>query len=111
MKIYAPLYYKNFRCLIAYIRGITGNERLPVVCGTVSHASGQYDPIVEAATLKVAEEDPYVICIDMSQATLLDSFHFDADSAIYFGYKAYDALIDLGVVTGTKINPTPPWEE
>ena len=104
-------YYKNFRCLIAYIRGIAGNERLPVVCGTVSHNSGQYDPIVEEATLRVAQEDPYVTCIDMSGATLLDSYHFDADSAVYFGYKAFDALIDFGVVSGTKINPTPPWED
>ena len=103
-------YYKNFKCLIAYIRGITGNETLPVICGTVSHLSGQYDPIVEEATLKVAEEDPYMTCIDMSGATLLDSYHFDAECAIYFGYKAYDALIDFGVVSGTKINPTPPWE-
>lgn len=103
-------YYKNFKCLIAYIRGISGNEKLPVVCGTVSHLSGQYDPIVEDATLKVAEEDPYVICIDMSGAGLLDAYHFNADAAVYFGYKAYDALIDFGVVSGTKINPVCPWE-
>lgn len=104
-------YYKNFKCLVAYVRGIVGNERLPVVCGTVSHLSGQYDPRVEEATLKVAQEDPYMICIDMSGATLLDSYHFDADSAVYFGYKAFDALIDLGVITGTKINPVCPWED
>lgn len=103
-------YYYNFKCLVAYVRGVAGNEKLPVICGTVSHLSGQYDPIVEEATLKVADEDPYMTCIDMSQATLLDSYHFDAESAIYFGYKAYDALIDFGVVSGTKINPTPPWE-
>lgn len=102
-------YYKDFKCLIAYIRGIAGNEKLPVVCGTVSHLSGQYDPIVEAATLKVAEEDPYMTCIDMSGAGLLDAYHFNADAAVYFGYKAFDALIDFGVVTGTKINPTRPW--
>lgn len=104
-------YYKNFKCLVAYVRGIVGNERLPIVCGTVSHLSGQYDPRVEEATLKVAQEDPYMICIDMSGATLLDSYHFDADSAVYFGYKAFDALIDLGVITGTKINPVCPWED
>jgi hypothetical protein len=104
-------YYNNFKCLVAYVRGVAGNKRLPVVCGTVSHRSGQYDPYVEAATLKVAKEDPYMICIDMSGAKLLDSYHFNADSAVYFGYKAFDALIDLGVISATKINPTRPWEE
>ena len=103
-------YYTNFKCLIAYIRGIAGDEKLPVVCGTVSHLSGQYDPTVEEATLRVAEEDPYLTCIDMSGAGLLDAYHFDSESAVYFGYKAFDALIDFGVVSGTKINPTPPWE-
>ena len=102
-------YYKNFKCLVAYVRGIVGNEKLPVICGTVSHLSGQYDPVVEEATLRVAEEDPYMTCIDMSGAGLLDSFHFNADSAVYFGRMAYDALIDFGVITGTKINPTRPW--
>ena len=104
-------YYHNFKCLVAYVRGVTGNTRLPVVCGTVSHRSGQYDPVIEAATLKVAEEDPYMICIDMSGAKLLDAYHFNAEAAVYFGYKAFDALIDLGVITAEKINPTRPWEE
>ena len=104
-------YYNNFRCLVAYVRGVAGNTRLPVVCGTVSHRSGQYDPVVEDATKRVADEDHYMICIDMSGAKLLDSYHFNADSAVYFGYKAYDALIDLGVISGTKINPVQPWTE
>ena len=103
-------YYKNFKCLIAYIRGIVKNERLPIIYGTISHNSGQYCPVVEEAQLKIASEDPYVACIDMSGATLLDAYHFDADSAVYFGHKAYDALIDFGIITGTKIEPTPPWE-
>ena len=102
-------YYRNFKALVAYVRGMANNPRLPIVCGTVSHLSGQYDPIVEAATIKVAEEDPYMTCIDMSGAGLLDAYHFNADAAVYFGYKAFDALIDFGVVTGTKINPTRPW--
>ena len=103
-------YYRNFRAMIAYVRGVTGNKRLPVVCGTVSHLSTQYDPMVEEATLRLANEDPYMICIDMSGATMVDNVHFNAAAAVYFGYKAYDALIDLGVVTGTKINPACPWE-
>ena len=102
-------YYKNFKCLVAYVRGVVGNEKLPVICGTVSHNSLEYDATVEAATIRVAEEDPYMTCIDMSGATLLDSYHFDATNAVYFGQMAYDALIDFGVITGTKINPTRPW--
>lgn len=107
----ALAYYKNFKCLIAYIRGIVGNERLPIIYGTISHNSGQYCPIVEEAQLKIASEDPYAYCIDMSGAGLIDSYHFDADACVYFGRMAYDALIDFGVITGTKINPVCPWAE
>lgn len=103
-------YYRNFKCMVAYIRGIVGNERLPIIYGTISHNSGQYCPVVEEAQLKFAQEDPYAYCIDMSGASLIDSYHFDADACVYFGRMAYDALIDFGVITGTKINPTRPWQ-
>ena len=102
-------YYFNFKKVIAFCRGIVHNECLPFICGTVSHNSSQYDAKVEAAVLKIAEEDPYVTCIDMSGATLLDSYHFDATSTKYLGEMMYDALIDYGVISGTKINPQRPW--
>lgn len=103
-------YYENFKNVIAYIRGVVGNERLPVIYGTISHSSSSYDPVIEAAQWRIANEDPNTYCIDMSGAGLIDSFHFNPDAAMYFGYKAFDALIDFGVVTGSKINPSCPWD-
>lgn len=104
-------YYKNLKNLFAYIRGVVGNERLPIVSGTISHASIQYNPVIEEAQLRVAQEDPYVTYIDMSGATLLsDNLHFDASASEYLGKKAYDALIDFGVIIGTKLNPVAPWD-
>ena len=67
--------------------------------------------MVDWSIRKIAEEDDNFYLIDMGDATLLDSYHFDADSSKYFGEKAYDALIDAGVISGTKINPTAPWDE
>ena len=103
-------YYDNFKYVIAYVRGVVGNERLPIIYGSISHNSIAYDPRIEAAQWRIASEDPNTYCIDMSGAGLIDDYHFNPDAAVYFGYKAYDALIDFGVVSGTKINPTPPWE-
>lgn len=102
-------YYKDLKKIIAYIRGICGNERLPFISGTISHLSGQYSAIVEEAQLKVAAEDPYVTYIDMSGAPLLDAYHFNAASTEYLGKMMYDTLIDYGVISGQKLTPTRPW--
>lgn len=103
-------YLENLRKLIAYVRGVVGNAKLPVILGTVSWRSSQSDIMVNESIKKIAEEDPYVFLVNMDNATLLDSYHFDAASSQYFGEKAYDALIDAGVISGTKINPTAPWD-
>ena len=101
-------YYENLKKVIAYCRGVVGNSRLPFICGTISHNSAQYDATVEAAILRLASEDPYMWVVDMSNAALLDLYHFNAAWSEYFGKKAYDCLIDAGVITGTKINPSEP---
>ena len=101
-------YYENFKKLVAYCRGVTGNDCLPFICGTVSHNSAQYDSDVEAAVLKLTSEDPYMWCVDMSDAVLLDNWHFNAAWTEYFGKKVYDCLIDAGVIEGEKINPSKP---
>lgn len=103
------LYYYNFKNLIAYIRGIVGNSRMPFIYATQSHNSGQYTKEVEDAQLRIAKEDPYCCCIDMSKATLLDAFHFDAASTKYLGEKMFDILIDYGAIQAEKINPVEPW--
>ena len=102
-------YYTNLRNMISYVRGIVGNERLPIITGTISEHSHQYDATVHAAQVRLASEDPYFILIDMSGAPLLDNYHFNAASSIYLGEMAYNALIDLGVISGEKLTPTRPW--
>lgn len=104
----AANYYTNLKKVIAYCRGIAGNAILPFICGTISHSSAQYDSTVEAATLRIAQEDPYVWVVDMSDAILQDSFHFNAAWSEYFGKKVYDCLIDAKIITGTKLNPQKP---
>lgn len=102
-------YYNNLRNMIAYIRGVVGNARLPIITGTISHHSKQYDANIEKAQKRIASEDPYFFLIDMNGASLQDNFHFDAVSSEYFGKMAYDALIDAGVITTKKLNPQRPW--
>lgn len=105
-------YYTNLKHTIAYCRGIVGNQRLPLICGTISHRSKQYDQQVDNAIRKLAAEDPYIYLIDMSGATLLDNFHFDASSSIYFGKCVYNQLIEAGVIPADNkpVSVVPPWE-
>lgn len=104
-------YYNNFKKVIAFCRGISGNECLPFVCGSLALASAQYDSTVDAAIRKIAAEDPYVWMVDLANAQLQDAYHFDADWSEYFGKKVYDCLIDAGVITGEKLNPSEPTNE
>lgn len=104
----ATNYYTNFRKLIAYCRGMANNPKLPFVCGTISHNSGQYDATVDEAIRRVASEDDRVYLVDMSDAVLQDQYHFNAAWSEYFGKKVYDCLIDAGVINGAKINPSKP---
>ena len=104
----AANYYTNLKNLIAYCRGIVGNSRLPFIMGTVSRSSDQYDDTVDAAIRRLASEDNYVWLVDLQNASLLDAYHFDAAWSEYFGKKVYDCLIDAGVISGTKLNPSEP---
>jgi hypothetical protein len=101
-------YYYNLRSMIAYIRGVVGNDQLPFICGTVPHASASYDVTIEAALQQLSEEDPNFYLVDLSNAVMLDSWHFNAAWSEYFGKCAYDCLIDAGVISGEKLNPAEP---
>jgi hypothetical protein len=107
-EIASAKYYYNLRSMIAYIRGVVGDTRLPFICGTVPHASASYNATVEAALEQLAQEDPYFYLIDLNDAAMLDSWHFDAAWSEYFGKCAYDRLIDAGVIAGEKLNPAKP---
>ncbi|WP_285055124.1 sialate O-acetylesterase [Pedobacter ginsengisoli] len=88
-------YYQNFKNVIAYVRGIVDNPKLPVIYGSISTVSAQYSAVVKAAQVKIASEDPYCFFIDMGAAALLDSYHFNAASSISLGEQVFDLIKDL----------------
>lgn len=103
-------YYYNVKNVWEYIRGVVGNETLPIIFGTISHKSTQYSDIIENAMYQLEREDGNVHLIDMSGAPLLeDSLHFNNLSQQYLGDMMYDKLIDLKIINGNKKNPIKPW--
>lgn len=102
-KVAAENYYQNLKDVFAYCRQVVGNSELPIICGTVSHNSKQYDAQVEKATIQVASEDPNIHLIDMQNGQLLDDFHFNAASSELFGKRVYNTLIDEQIVTGKRL--------
>lgn len=87
-------YYENFRDLIAYVREIVNNPTLPVIFGSISHKSTQYSSVVEDAQKRIVAEDANIYMVDMSDATLLDPYHFDAANSERLGVKMYEILRD-----------------
>lgn len=85
-------YYQNFKNVIAYIRGIVGNPKLPFIFGTISPLSAQYTDQVHQAQELINEEDKFVHLIDMADGTLLDAYHFDAVSTQNLGQRMFDVL-------------------
>ncbi len=99
-------YHDNLSALIAHMRAFiaetTGNDaylELPFIMGTVPHRSLQYNADVEAAQRRIADEDPNVYLIDMSEQTLQkDHLHFDATSAEYMGVNVVRKLVELDII-------------
>ena len=105
-------YYNNLKNFIDYVRGVVGNNQLPVIIGGISHLSSQWTQAVEDAQIRLTEEDPNIYLIDMSGAplqTTYDTYHFNTASCVYLGHMVHDLLVDLGIVEGDKIEPTRPW--
>ena len=76
-------YYKNMKNIVAYVRDsltvITGDSsylNLPVICGTISTKSKGYDAELINSIYRIAAEDDNFHVVDMSDGTLLDSYHF-----------------------------------
>ncbi|WON94755.1 sialate O-acetylesterase [Sphingobacterium sp. UGAL515B_05] len=88
-------YYQNFKNVISYIRGIVGNPKLPFIFGTISPLSAQYTAEVHQAQVEISQEDKFVYLIDMSDGTLLDSYHFDATSTQNLGQRMFDVLKNI----------------
>ena len=86
-------YYQNFKDVIYYVRNtIVGNTELPIVFGSISHASAQYSSVVETAQFQIASEDDNAYIVDMQNGTLLDPYHFDDISSEFLGEGMYDII-------------------
>ena len=88
-------YYDNFTDVINYVRGFTGVAALPVIFGTISHASAQYSSVIESAQLQIASQDANAYVVDMQNGTLLDPYHFGAISSEYLGDQMYTIMTNL----------------
>lgn len=89
------VYYSLFSGLIADIRSWTGRPTLPIIYGTIPHASGQYGEDVETDQLQIASEDANAYCRDNSTLTLLDAYHFDSLSTQLFGQWGFGKAFNL----------------
>ncbi|NDV01849.1 sialate O-acetylesterase [Pseudoroseicyclus tamaricis] len=78
--------------VFARVRAFTGQGALPVISGTISHASAQYTVAIEAAMQAIDAADPDAHYRDNSALTLFDGLHFDAASAETFGEWAATRL-------------------
>lgn len=103
-QVAADNYYRNLKNVFKACRGFVNKPDLPIFCGTVSHNSEQYEPKVEAGLLKIAKEDPNVHVVDMQHGTLLDQFHFDPKSSIYFGKAIYNSFIDQNIIKASRLD-------
>lgn len=104
-------YYRNFRDMITFMReqiyAITGKEKdrtLPFIFGTVPHESRQYNPVIEAAQLRVAEELPDVYPLDFSDIPLKeDVLHFNGAGTEHAGKLMFNKLVELGLVDAETV--------
>ena len=92
-------YYDNLSKVVAYVRTHlsekTGRDysKLPFIFGTVSRSNKRYNAEVENGMKRLAEEDPDVYLIDMSEGALQgDKLHFTAPAAEYLGKQMYERL-------------------
>lgn len=102
---YAAKYYDNLKGVIAHVRRHltkkTGQDYsgLPFVFGSIPHSNRDYRLDVEVAMKRIAQEDPNVYLIDMSEQELQrDRLHFTEKSAEYMGlevYKTLEKILDL----------------
>ena len=94
----ADNYYDNLKAVFKACRKFANQPDLPIFTGTISHHSTQYDPKVEAGLLKLAKEDSNLHVIDLHEENLLDNFHFNAQSTLFFGQAIYNEMIGQGIL-------------
>ncbi|MGZ9811249.1 sialate O-acetylesterase [Pseudoroseicyclus sp. H15] len=91
----SAVFQAQTEAVFACIRAFTGAPELPVISGTVSHASAQYAPAIEAAMQAIAASDPAVVYRDNSAETLFDGLHFDAAGALAVGAQLSLQLLEM----------------
>jgi len=99
----AGSYQSNLKKVIDYVRQHlvekTGQEKyasLPVIIGSIPHASRGYSQKIETAQQNLAAEDDNIYFIDIHDAPLLgDRLHLNAEGAEMLGRKVYDQLIEI----------------
>lgn len=91
----AASYQSRMETFIANLRRWTWNPALDIIMGTISHASASYDATIEAAQIAIAAADEHVHLVDLSETTLFDGNHFDAESTEYFGNQVFEILKTL----------------
>ena len=79
---------------------------LPFFCGSIPRKSSLYTANIDRAFQTIEEtEDNNMHVVDIYDLTMLsDTKHFDAPSAILFGQRLYNRMVDEGVITGTKVD-------
>ncbi len=97
--VYDKKYYENLHALIAYVRRYltekTGKDysRLPFIFGTIPKANRHFNPLVDIAMRRIADEDPHSFLVDMAEGKLQrDRTHFNEESAEYLGREMYKLL-------------------
>lgn len=76
-------YYQNLKNLIAYVRGYTGKPNLVFVLCAINTSSIDYNTNVQNAKIQVAQEDPFVFSIPVTNG--LQYLNTDARHINYAG--------------------------
>lgn len=108
---YASSYKDNLTTLVAYIRSELATidskyANLPIIVGTISQNSNQYNATIDGVFRNSGISNFYYI--DMATASMYtgdsQKVHFDATSATYLGKQMFNKMIDLELISGTKVD-------
>ena len=105
-------YAADLTAVVTYVRNYLTEKlggdysTLPFFCGSIPRKSSLYTANIDRAFQTIEEtEDNNMHVVDIYDLTMLsDNKHFDAPSAILFGQRLYNRMVDEGVITGDKVD-------
>ena len=105
-------YATNLTDMVTYVRSHLSTKlggdysALPFFCGSIPRKSSLYTANIDRAFQTIEDtEDNNMHVVDIYDLTMLsDNKHFDAQSAILFGQRLYNRMVDEGVITGEKVD-------